>query len=69
MHGKQRLEPIHHVDSESATLYLTGQVPRQRDQPMTSGTIEEQTGVALEAIKATLAEAGCELSDVVKATV
>lgn len=50
-------------------VYLTGQVPRQDDQPMTTGTIEEQTRVALEAIKATLAEAGCELSDVVKAMV
>ena len=50
-------------------VFLTGQVPRQGDQPMTAGTIEEQTRVALEAIKATLAEAGCELSDVVKAMV
>jgi reactive intermediate/imine deaminase len=50
-------------------VYLTGQVPRQGDQPMITGTIEEQTRVALEAIKATLTEAGCELSDVVKAMV
>jgi reactive intermediate/imine deaminase len=50
-------------------VYLTGQVPRQGDQPMTTGTIEEQTRVTVEAIKATLAEAGCELSDVVKAMV
>ena len=50
-------------------VYLTGQVPRQGDQPMTTGTIEEQTRVALEAIKATLKEASCELSDVVKAMV
>ena len=50
-------------------VYLTGQVPRQGDQPMTTGTIEEQTHVTLEAIKATLTEAGCELSDVVKAMV
>ena len=50
-------------------VYLTGQVPRQGDQPMTTGTIEEQTRVALEAIQATLTEAGCELADVVKAMV
>ncbi len=50
-------------------VFLTGQVPRQGDQVMTTGTIEEQTRVALEAIKETLAEAGCELSDVVKAMV
>ena len=50
-------------------VYLTGQVPRQGDQPMTTGTIEQQTRAAPEAIKATLAEAGCALSDVVKAMV
>ena len=50
-------------------VYLTGQVPRQGDQPMTTGTIEDQTRVALEAIKETLAEASCELADVVKAMV
>ncbi len=36
---------------------------------MTSGTIEEQTRVVLDAIRKTLAEAGCELSDVVKSMV
>jgi len=50
-------------------VYLTSQAPRQSDQPMTTGTTEEQTRVALEAIKATLTEAGCELSDVAKAMV
>ena len=34
---------------------------------MTTGTIEEQTRVALEGVKETLTEAGCELVDVVKA--
>lgn len=50
-------------------VYLTGQVPRQGDQPMTTGTIEEQTRAALDEIKRTLAEANCELADVVKAMV
>jgi enamine deaminase RidA (YjgF/YER057c/UK114 family) len=50
-------------------VYLTGQVPRQGDQPITTGTIEEQTRVVLKAIEATLAEVGCELPDVVKAMV
>ena len=36
---------------------------------MTSGGIEEQTRVVLEAIRSTLAEAGCSLSDVVKSMV
>ncbi len=50
-------------------VFLTGQVPLEDGAPMTTGTIEEQTRVALEAIKETLAEAGCALADVVKAMV
>jgi enamine deaminase RidA (YjgF/YER057c/UK114 family) len=36
---------------------------------MTDGTVEEQTRAVLDGIKSTLAEAGCQLSDVVKAMV
>ncbi len=50
-------------------VFLTGQVPFEDGEPMTSGDIEEQTRITLELIKETLAEAGCALSDVVKATV
>jgi reactive intermediate/imine deaminase len=50
-------------------VYLTGQIPMRDGVPMTTGTIEEQTRVVLEDIRKTLAEAGCALSDVVKAMV
>lgn len=50
-------------------VFLTGQVPFKDGQVMTSGTIEDQTRAVLDDIKATLAEAGCALSDVVKAMV
>ena len=50
-------------------VFLTGQVPFQGDQIMTTGTVEEQTRAVLDEIKRTLAEAGCELADVVKAMV
>ena len=50
-------------------VFLTGQVPLKGDVPMTEGTIEEQTRVVIETIRDTLAEAGCELGDVVKAMV
>lgn len=50
-------------------VYLTGQIPMRDGAPMTAGTIEEQTRVVLEDIRKTLAEAGCALSDVVKAMV
>ncbi len=50
-------------------VFLTGQVPFKDGKVMTTGTIEEQTRAVLDDIKATLAEAGCVLSDVVKAMV
>ena len=50
-------------------VFLTGQIPFQDGVPMTSGGIEEQTRVVLEAIRSTLAEAGCSLCDVVKSMV
>ncbi|QCO55470.1 RidA family protein [Pseudorhodobacter turbinis] len=50
-------------------IFLTGQIPMQDGVPMTRGSIEEQTRAILEDIKATLAMAGCEMHDVVKAMV
>jgi len=50
-------------------VFLTGQVPFKNGQVMNTGTVEEQTRAVLEDIKTTLASAGCELSDVVKAMV
>ena len=50
-------------------VFLTGQVPLKDGQVMTTGSIEEQTRAVLNDIKATLGEAGCLLSDVVKAMV
>lgn len=50
-------------------VFLTGQVPFKDGQVMTSGSVEDQTRAVLDDIKETLALAGCELSDVVKAMV
>ena len=50
-------------------VFLTGQVPLRDGVPMTDGTIEEQTRAVLHDIEKTLAAAGCEPSDVVKAMV
>ena len=49
-------------------VYLSGQVPLKGDGSVETGSIEEQTRVVMENIKAILGEAGCELSDVIKAT-
>ena len=50
-------------------VFLTGQIPMRDGAPMTTGTIEEQTRAVLKDIRKTLAEAGCALSDVVRAMV
>ncbi len=50
-------------------VYLTGQVPFRDGQPMTTGTIEDQTRVTLDQVREILEEAGCALSDVVKTMV
>ncbi len=50
-------------------VFLSGQVPFKDGAPMTTGTIEDQTHVVMGMIKDLLAAAGCELTDVVKATV
>ncbi len=50
-------------------VFLTGQIPMQDGAPMTTGTIEAQTRAILDDIKATLALANCELSDVIKSMV
>ena len=51
------------------TVYLTGQIPMQNGQPMTTGSIEDQTRAVLDEITETLALAGCSRDDVVKAMV
>ena len=38
-------------------------------EPMTTGTIEDQTRVILEDIKATLEEAECKMDDIVKSMI
>ena len=50
-------------------VFLTGQIPMRDGAPLTTGSIEEQTRAVLDDIRGTLAEAGCDLADVVKAMV
>jgi reactive intermediate/imine deaminase len=50
-------------------VFLTGQIPMKNGEPMTTGTIEDQTKAILEDIKATLEEAECNMSDVVKSMI
>ncbi len=50
-------------------VFVTGQVPMRDGEVVTTGSVEEQTELVLERIREVLAEAGCELGDVVKAMV
>ena len=50
-------------------VFLTGQVPFRDGEPMTDGTIEDQTRAVLEQTREILSEAGCTLESVVKAMV
>jgi reactive intermediate/imine deaminase len=50
-------------------VFVTGQVPMRDGKPMTDASIEEQTRACLDGLKAILAEASCELGDVVKSMV
>lgn len=50
-------------------VFVTGQVPMRDGQVVTTGSIEEQTGLVLDRIREVLGEAGCGLADVVKAMV
>jgi reactive intermediate/imine deaminase len=50
-------------------VFVTGQVPMRDGRPMTDGSIEDQTRACLEGLQQILAEAGCDLGDVVKSMV
>jgi len=50
-------------------IYVTGQIPFKDGEIMTDGTIEDQTRAVLEQVRDILADAGCDLSKVVKAMV
>jgi reactive intermediate/imine deaminase len=50
-------------------VFVTGQVPMRDGKPMTDGGIEAQTRACLNGLSEILAEAGCDLGDVVKSMV
>src|SRR4051794_33090229 len=50
-------------------IFISGQVPKDENGNMFSGTIEEETRCCIESVRRALKEAGADLEDVVKATV
>jgi 2-iminobutanoate/2-iminopropanoate deaminase len=60
--------PFHPAVRAGDFVYVSGQVAKDADGNMVAGTIEVETRATLEAVKRVLAEAGCEMTDVVKVT-
>lgn len=61
--------PFHPAVRAGDFIFVSGQVPKDADGTMRSGTIEEETRWTIEAVRRVLREAGADLEDVVKATV
>jgi len=69
VYGKKNASlPFHPAVRAGDFVYVSGQVPKDANGNMVSGTIEEETCAALEAVKQVLADAGCTMEDVVKVT-
>ena len=61
--------PFHPAVRAGDFIFVSGQVPKDAQGNMFSGTIEEETRSCIEAVRRALKEAGADLEDVVKATV
>ena len=60
--------PFHAAVRAGDFIFVSGQVAKDADGNMISGTIEEETRGTIEAIRRILAEEGATLSDVVRVT-
>ncbi len=61
--------PFHPAVRAGDYIFVSGQVPKDENGVMFSGTIEEETKHCIEAVRRALQAAGADLQDVVKATV
>ena len=61
--------PFHPAVRAGDYVFVSGQVPKDENGNMVAGTIEHETRTVLEALRRVLKDAGCDLEDVVKATV
>ena len=61
--------PFHPAVRAGDFVFLSGQVAKDKDGNMVSGTIEAETHATILSCQRILALAGCTLDDVVKATV
>lgn len=68
--GKRNLNLAFHPAVRAGDfLFVSGQVPKDENGTMISGTIEEETAATLEAVRRVLIQGGADLGDIVKLTV
>lgn len=60
--------PFHPAVRAGDFIFVSGQVPKDENNNMISGTIEEETAATLRTIERVIAEEGATLSDVVRIT-
>ncbi|MNX67241.1 2-aminomuconate deaminase [compost metagenome] len=60
--------PFHPAVRAGDFVFVSGQVAKDEEGRMISGTIEEETRATIEAVRRALNAAGCDLQDVVKVT-
>jgi 2-iminobutanoate/2-iminopropanoate deaminase len=60
--------PFHPAVRAGDFIFVSGQVAKDADGNMLSGTIEQETAATIEAIRRILAEEGATLNDVVRVT-
>lgn len=60
--------PFHPAVRAGDYIFVSGQVAKDADGNMVSGTIEEETRATIEGIQRIIAEEGATLADVVRAT-
>jgi len=60
--------PFHPAVRAGDYVYVSGQVPKDENGNMVTGTIEHETRTVIEALRRVLKDAGCDLDDIVKVT-
>ena len=60
--------PFHPAVRAGDFVFVSGQVGKDENGVMLAGSIEQETRATIEALRRVLADAGCELADVVKLT-
>jgi len=60
--------PFHPAVRAGDFVFISGQVAKDENGNMISGTIETETRATIEALRRALQAAGCDLEDVVKVT-